>query len=224
MEPGPITAEVWTDYVCPWAYLGTDRTALIESLGVAVRVRSYELHPDLTTRPVPVRVGGRLAATFAEVAALASECGLPFVPPSQSASSRLALECFEATRTRWPALAADLHDAMWRGRWVDGCDLADRSVLERLTSAVGVPDEVWMDVDAGIGDRLVSESIVEARAIGIAATPTWRFSSGFVMSGVQSRSTIQRWVSKMIDRAERVADRAGHDPGSSCDQWPSPAD
>jgi predicted DsbA family dithiol-disulfide isomerase len=33
-----LTAKVWSDYICPWCYLGRDRTALIESLGVVVTV------------------------------------------------------------------------------------------------------------------------------------------------------------------------------------------
>src|SRR4051794_1025524 len=40
----PMQAVMWFDYVCPWAYLGRDRTAVMRSLGVDVVVRPFELH------------------------------------------------------------------------------------------------------------------------------------------------------------------------------------
>ena len=41
-----MRAVVWSDYICPWCYLGQDRTALLESLGVEVTVLPFEEHAD----------------------------------------------------------------------------------------------------------------------------------------------------------------------------------
>ena len=38
---------VWSDYLCPWCYLGRDRTALMVDLGVEVTPLAYELHPEI---------------------------------------------------------------------------------------------------------------------------------------------------------------------------------
>src|SRR3954469_21890874 len=43
----PMHATVWSDYICPWAYLGRDRTNLLRALGVTVMPQPYELHPEL---------------------------------------------------------------------------------------------------------------------------------------------------------------------------------
>src|SRR5947209_18121880 len=42
-----MQAVMWFDYVCPWAYLGRDRTTVMRSLGVDVVVRPFELHPEI---------------------------------------------------------------------------------------------------------------------------------------------------------------------------------
>jgi len=36
-----VQALVWSDYICPWAYLGRDRTALLRSLGLDVMPMTY---------------------------------------------------------------------------------------------------------------------------------------------------------------------------------------
>ena len=42
-----VEAVVWSDYLCPWCYVGRDRTAAIEDLGVQVTPLPYELHPEI---------------------------------------------------------------------------------------------------------------------------------------------------------------------------------
>lgn len=208
----PITAEVWTDYICPWAYLGTDRTSLIESLGVPVAVRGYELHPELSAAPATVRPGGKLSTTFDTVAELARECGVEFVAPAFSSSTRLALECHEVARYRWPDRAEAFHRSLWAARWIDGTDLADRQVIALLASRADLPlDDLWPDIAAGVGNQLLARSIDDARSAGIVATPAWRFNTGFILTGIHDRSTITRWITRMVDRAALDAEpAAGH--------------
>src|SRR4051794_35519593 len=55
-----MEATAWSDYLCPWAYLGRDRTRLMRDLGVTVTVQAYELHPEIPAEGVAVRPGGRL--------------------------------------------------------------------------------------------------------------------------------------------------------------------
>ena len=52
-------AVVWSDYICPWAYLGRDRTVLLCSLGVDVVPLPYELHPELPPQGRTIRPDGR---------------------------------------------------------------------------------------------------------------------------------------------------------------------
>jgi len=41
-----VDAVVWSDYLCPWCYLGRDRTKLLGELGVNVVPQPFEVHPE----------------------------------------------------------------------------------------------------------------------------------------------------------------------------------
>src|SRR5690349_15916566 len=107
-----MQAVMWFDYVCPWAYLGRDRTELMREMGVEVTVLPYELHPEIPKDGVVVRPGGRLSRVFDHIGEECHELGIPFVPPVRSRNSRLALESVEVVRTTspdaYPALDAAL--------------------------------------------------------------------------------------------------------------------
>src|SRR3954468_1784980 len=74
-----VEAVCWSDYLCPWCYVGQDRSAQMEELGVRVVHRPFELHPEIGPTGRRIRVDGRLASTFARVADACAEVGLPFV-------------------------------------------------------------------------------------------------------------------------------------------------
>ena len=74
---------MWSDYICPWAYLGRDRTALLRSLDVAVTAMPYELHPDLPLTGRAVRPDGRVGRVHEAIGRECEEIGLPFRPPQR---------------------------------------------------------------------------------------------------------------------------------------------
>jgi predicted DsbA family dithiol-disulfide isomerase len=48
--PEPVILEVFTDYVCPWCYLGDNRVKKIkDNYNVKVQVVHFPLHPDTPT-------------------------------------------------------------------------------------------------------------------------------------------------------------------------------
>src|SRR3954447_16812739 len=67
LESPTVHVTMWSDYICPWAYLGRDRTDLLRSLGVDVTSRPYELHPELPPEGRTMRPGGRLAAVYESI-------------------------------------------------------------------------------------------------------------------------------------------------------------
>ena len=45
--PEPVVMEVFTDYVCPWCYLGDNRVKkLKQNYDIAVRLVHFPLHPE----------------------------------------------------------------------------------------------------------------------------------------------------------------------------------
>ena len=202
-----MEATGWSDYVCPWAYLGRDRTALLRDLGVDVTIQAYELHPELPPEGVAVRPGGRLARVFDHIGAECAELGIEFVPPARSPNTRHALETAEVLRLHLPEAFGAFDDAAARAHWIEGRDLGDRAVVRDLVVASGAPaDEVADLVADGVGTAALTASMTQARSVGVMATPAWWVADALLIPGAQPRETIERWITKM--QAARARDAA----------------
>jgi predicted DsbA family dithiol-disulfide isomerase len=196
------TVDVWIDVVCPWAYLGLDRSDLLRELGFTVRSRAYELHPEVPRGGLEMRPDGRLAATYERVRADCAAVGLAFRPPSRISNSRLALEWTEATAAICPDRHEEVVRSLFAARFVRDADLGDADVIMKVLAPLGAAlHEVRGAVEDGTGARRLAESVREARAEGIAATPAWRFPGGFVVPGVHSRDQFRRWAGRLMGRS-----------------------
>jgi predicted DsbA family dithiol-disulfide isomerase len=199
-----VQALVWSDYICPWAYLGRDRTDLLRSLGLDVVPMPYELHPEIPSEGRTHRPDGRLAQVYGGIAEECAAVGLPFRAPTRTPNSRQALSTAEVVRLHAPEQFSALDDALFRAHFVEGRDLGDAGVLDDIVTSVGLsPDEVRAAVDSGEGEEAVRASMVRAHANGVAATPAWLFGAdgeGLVLPGVQPRELYERIVTRLRAR------------------------
>jgi predicted DsbA family dithiol-disulfide isomerase len=193
-----MQARLWRDYLCPWCYLGRDRTALLESLGVEVTPLAYELHPEIPPEGRRVRPDGRLAGVLAHIAAECEAVGLPFRAPTRIANTRSALEVAEVVRLRHPGAFRAVDAAFYDAQWVHDRDLGDPAVVdEALASADVDPVAVRTAVEAGEGARALEASRAEAREHDVTGTPAWWVADRLLIPGVQDRATLQRWVERL---------------------------
>ncbi len=201
-----MDAVVWSDYLCPWCYVGRDRTALIERLGVPVMQLPYELHPEIPAGGRRIRADGRLTPVLDRVEAECEALGLAFRRPTRVPNTRRALETAEVVRARSPASFAALDDALFRAHFVDNLPLDDPEVLDSLVEATGLAAaEVRDAVEAGAGRPLVDRAMQRARDAGVTATPAWLIDGRFVIPGAQPPETIERWVTRLQRPADRSA-------------------
>ena len=206
-----MEATAWSDYLCPWAYLGRDRTQLMRDLGVTVTVQAYELHPEIPPEGVAVRPGGRLDRVFATIGAECQELGIDFVAPRRSPNTRHVLETAEVVRLHAPDAFAGFDEAAARAHWVSGADLGDRDLVAELLTAAGAPaHDVAELVADGVGTAALAASMADARSVGVMATPAWWVAESLLIPGAQPRDTIERWITKMLAARERP-DRATTD-------------
>ena len=199
-----MQALVWSDYICPWAYLGRDRTALLRSLGVDVVPMPYELHPEIPAAGRTHRPDGRLAQVYAGIAEECAAVGIPFRAPTRTPNSRRALSTAEVVRIHAPDHFTAVDDALFHAHFVEGRDLGDVEVLDEIVASAGLsPDEVRAAIDEGEGEAAVTASMVRAHANGVAATPAWLFGAdgeGLVLPGVQPRELYERIVTRLRAR------------------------
>ena len=193
---------MWSDYICPWAYLGRDRAALLRSLDVTVTPMPYELHPDLPPEGRAVRADGRLGHVHLAIARECEEVGMPFRPPTHVPNSRRALETAEVVRMIDPVAFDALDAALFAAHFVDGMDIGDPDVLDQLVGNAGArSDEVRTRVEDGGGEAAVATSMATAHDHGIAATPGWLFQGELVLSGVQPRELFERVIARLRTQA-----------------------
>jgi predicted DsbA family dithiol-disulfide isomerase len=206
--PARLEAIVWTDYLCPWCWLGRSQTALLEDLGVAVTPRPFELHPDLPAEGRPVRADGRLASVYARIGAECAARGLPFNPPKRVSRSRRALETSEVVRAIARDQFAELDDSLYRAVFVDGDDIADQRVLDARVENAGLDAaDIRARVDDGQGRAAVDDSMRDAYEHGVAATPTWLVAGTLLVPGIQPPEVVERWIGRL---RERAGAEAGH--------------
>jgi predicted DsbA family dithiol-disulfide isomerase len=197
-----MQALLWRDYLCPWCYLGRDRTALLEELGVTVDVRAYELHPEIPAEGRAVRPDGRFAAVLDHIAAECEAVGLPFRLPSRIPNTRRLLEVAEAVRVAAPERFAGVDAAFYDAQWVHDLDLGDPAVVDAILADAGV------DVDVDQGAALVEAAMAEAREHDVTGTPAWWVDGRLLLPGVQERDTVRRWIERLLaTRNDREAPR-----------------
>jgi predicted DsbA family dithiol-disulfide isomerase len=197
-----VEATCWSDYLCPWCYVGQDRSALVEALGVPVVHRPFELHPEIPPTGRPIRSGGRLGPTLARIASECDAIGMPFRAPTRLPNTRRALETAEWVRIHHPAAASAVHAGLFRAHFAEGLAIDDPDVIDQIVADAGAPAASVRDaIDRGAASPLVDASMAEARANGVSSTPTWVLDGGFVIPGAIDRPTLERWITKIVGRS-----------------------
>jgi predicted DsbA family dithiol-disulfide isomerase len=192
---------VWSDYICPWCYLGRTRSDRLRELGVDVRVLPFELHPELPPEGRELRPDGRTARVHDAIATECKRAGLQFHRPRLVPNSRRALETAEVVRATAPTSFAALDAALFTAHFVEGLDIGDVDVLDHLVTACGADASATrLAVDDGAGSAAVAASMAAAREHGIAATPAWLFGEDFVLPGVQPIALFERVVTRLRAR------------------------
>ena len=197
-----MEATCWSDYLCPWCYVGQDRTTQLEALGLTVVHRPYELHPEIPADGRRIRPDGRMAPTFERIAAECGAVGLPFRAPLRMPNTRRALETAEWVRIHHPDAASGVHAGLFDAHFAAGLAIDDPDVIDQVVRRAGAPvAEVRAAISSGAASTLVEASMDEARRAGVSSTPTWVLDDGFVIPGALDRATLDRWVTKIVARA-----------------------
>lgn len=196
-----MDALLWSDYLCPWCYLGRDRTRLMEELGLKVVHLPFELHPGIPPEGRTIRPDGRLKATFDRVERECDELGVPFRRPTLMPNTHRALEVAELTRIHFPGAFPDLDHALFEAMWVSGRDLGDPDVVDELAARSGVAThELHAMLADGAGSRAVDASMKRAREHGVASAPSWVVGE-LTIPGAQPRATFERWIRRLLESA-----------------------
>lgn len=198
-----LQAVVWSDYLCPWCYVGLARTALLEDLGVSVTPLPYELHPEFPPDGLPLADdrGRRLYARIAEECRAA---GMELRKPTRLPNTRRALATSEWVRLHASDAHPGLHRALFEAAFVHGLDIGDAEVVDALVADAGADAAAARAaVEAGELDAALALSREQAIDAGVAGTPAWLIDGRLLIPGIQAPDVFERLVTRL--RARRAA-------------------
>ena len=202
----PLGIIVYSDYVCPWCYIGHERIErLAREHPVAIEWRPFELHPE--TPRDGARLTGRLGSSerarawSRNILALAAESNIPMAMPQVIANSHRALEAAEFARTTGAFNA--MHRALFAAYFEHGRDIGDIDVLCEIARECGVDDQrlrqaLADETFAAEIDRITNE----ARANEVLSTPTFIFEGGFRMTGAQDYNVFESITTRLLARRD----------------------
>lgn len=194
-----LNVEVWSDFVCPFCYLGKrrlERAATEESLALTVTWRSFELDPG-APRETPESTTAMLVRKYGmpeqqavqsqlRLAAEAAEEGIDF--QWQAAKP---VNTFDAHRVAHLAaqrgLGGEAEERFMRAFMTEGETLGDPATLLRLATSVGLDaDEVRgvLESDAYAGAVRADENVAREQ-LRIQGVPFFVFAGRLALSGAQ---------------------------------------
>jgi predicted DsbA family dithiol-disulfide isomerase len=195
-----VQVTVWSDYLCPWCYLGLDREQQLEEMGVEVVIRPFELHREIPPAGRELRDGGRTAMVFDHVGRECEAVGLPFVRPLRSPNTREVLAAAEHVRLTQSDVFPALHRALFAAHFAEGRDIGRADVVDEIIDACGGESApVRAAVERGDAQRALDASMAEAWDHEVTGTPAFLLPSGFVIPGVQDRETMRRIAERLLD-------------------------
>ncbi|MBO6521871.1 MAG: DsbA family protein [Rhodospirillales bacterium] len=197
----PLTLEVFSDYVCPWCYLGDNRIKkLRENFDIDVKLVHFPLHPETPAE------GRRLMDLFGtdqagideknnRMRGLMADEGLPFADRTHTFNSRLAQEVGKWAETQ-PGGDA-IHDLFFEAYFVDKRNIAEPDVILDVVAKAGLDVDAARDV---IENRTFKDAVDEdwskSHAYGVTGVPTF-VSEGHGMVGAQPYDALAAFVTEM---------------------------
>jgi predicted DsbA family dithiol-disulfide isomerase len=170
---------VLSDYICPFCYIGFLRLEkLREHYDLAVNWALVEIHPESPAEGKPVEQLGypkpQLDELLRQLDELARSEGIELPRHRFTTNSHKALLLAEASKRHGADIFYALHRRLFESFLLEGQNIGDTQVLEKLAAECGVPDETlaaaWSDPAS---EERLRDNLLAATRAGATATPTF---------------------------------------------------
>ncbi len=199
--PDPVLLEVFTDYVCPWCYLGDNRVKKLKrNYDITVRLVHFPLHPETPAegRTLLDLFGGgpeNIEAKNTRMKSLMEAEGLPYSERSHTYNSRLAQEIGTWAETQPGGNA--IHDKFFEAYFVDCRNIGDVDVIVDVVKSVGLDER---EARAVLAERRFEAAVdadwEKSRSYGVTGVPTF-ISNGQGLVGAQPYESLQQLMVKI---------------------------
>lgn len=176
------TIEVWSDLLCPFAYVGLVRLRRTRAtLGLDVRIEHHTFPLELFNGPHPRRGTDTEAVGLGQIEPEAGFRVWAAADDLYPHTVLLAAEAVHAASAQSLTAGEEFDFALRRAFWTQSRSISHRRVILDVAAAVGSVDvdELAAALDDGRHRKQVMADFVVAGATdAIAASPTFRFADG----------------------------------------------
>ncbi|MGB5607152.1 MAG: DsbA family protein [Gammaproteobacteria bacterium] len=179
MSEKPILlATVFTDYICPFCYIGDVRLERLRAeYDLKISWCFVEIHPDTPPEGRPVSELGysdeRWRQMMGNLERLADEDGIPLRAHDFTTNSHKSLLLAEAAKEAGADIFYRLHRRLFEAFFTDGLNIGDETVLAGLAATAGVPRDI---ISRAWGEPCYEERLQQylaaAAELNVRATPT----------------------------------------------------
>jgi predicted DsbA family dithiol-disulfide isomerase len=197
-EKPALLATVFTDYICPFCYVGDVRLdRLRDAYDLKINWCFLEIHPNTPATGMATEAlgysGDRWKLMMDNLSALAAEEGITFRPHTFTTNSHQSLLLAEAAKEAGAGIFYTLHRRLFEAFFTEGENIGNESVLTELALASGVPEELlaraWSDDRY---EQRLQQYLAAAHELDVRATPTIFFGEKQRLDGVLPLSTFRK--------------------------------
>lgn len=174
-----LRVTVFSDYICPFCYIGDARlNRLRDDYDLKVNWCFLEIHPETPSAGMPVhRLGyadDQWQRMMSQLKAMAAQDDLPLAEHSFTTNSRRALLLAEAAKHCGAEVFYHLHQSLFEDFFVNDRNIGDPSILKQLGLAAGMTEEqVQQAWSMQKFEQQLQQYRMAAAELKVAATPTF---------------------------------------------------
>jgi predicted DsbA family dithiol-disulfide isomerase len=197
MEKPELAVTVFSDYICPFCYIGERRLARLgEHFDLKVERRFLEIHPDTPPSGMPIsELGyppGQWRQMMEHLSRMAGEENISLAEREITTNSRKALLLAEAAKEEGAEVFGTLNEKLFATFFGEGRNIGDESVLRNLAEEAGVPSDIvsraWSD--PAFEERLSMNQAVAAQ-LGITGVPTFLIGNRILVGAVPTETLLE---------------------------------
>jgi predicted DsbA family dithiol-disulfide isomerase len=178
MDKPVLLATVFSDYICPFCYVGDVRLArLREHFDLKINWCFLEIHPDTPASGMPVQELGYADAVWRQMMdnlrAMGAAERISFREHDFTTNSHRALLLAEAAKDAGADVFYRLHRRLFSAYFSDGLNIGDETVLREIAAECGVQDatvgRAWHEEHY---EQQLRRYLAGAYELKVRATPT----------------------------------------------------
>jgi len=201
MDQKKLKVIVYSDYICPFCYIGFHRIEkLKEEYDLDVEWEPFELHPETPKKGFKMEglsfPKDYLEMVMTNVKRLADEDGLNLKFTGTLPNSQLALYISEFARVK--GVFDEFHKLVFDSYWIEGMDIGDLSLLLDLAESVGLnKEEIMTYIKSEEPVNRLKKNMFELGRRGINGVPTFLIGNQFVI-GAQPYEVFEQVINNEL--------------------------